>query len=226
MGCEVDGGPLEECEAEYEEGTEVAIVPEPEPGSEFGGWEPGCDTVAGDVCEVEILGATTIEATFDLEEFELTVETEGAGEGVVECQLDGGPYELCPEHETYPYGTEAILFAEPEPGSEFLEWGGDCSGIEAECTLFVEEELTVTATFKPEPPFELTIEAGGSGAGSFECEVNGGGPEECEAEYEEGDEVNVIAEPEAGSEFLAWNGDCDIVTRQRMRSRNGRRQGC
>ncbi len=135
VGCEVEAGPLEECEAEYEEGTEVAIVPEPEPGSEFGGWEPGCDTVAGDVCEVEILGATTIEAVFELEEFELTVETEGSGEGVVECQLDGGPYELCPEHETYPYGTEAILFAEPEPGSEFLEWGGDCSGIEAECAL-------------------------------------------------------------------------------------------
>jgi hypothetical protein len=209
FGCEVEAGPVEECEAEYAEGTEVTVIAEPELGSEFVEW--GGDCLGSGACEVEMDAPKTIEVVFDLEEFELTVETDGSGEGVVECQVEGGPYELCPASETYPYGTEVILFAEAEEGSEFVEWSGDCSGIEAECDLTVEEPLGVTATFAPEPPFELTIETGGSGSGTVECEVNGGGLEECEAEYEEGDEVNVIAEPETGSEFVEWEGECDFV---------------
>jgi hypothetical protein len=212
VGCKVEGGPLEECEEEYEEGTKVRVVAEPESGSEFGGWLGECDTTAGEECEVEMDAPKTVEALFELEEFELTVETEGGGEGVVECQVEGGPYELCPEHETYPYGTAVTLFAEPEPGSEFVEWSGDCSGVEAECELTVEEELSVGATFAFELPFELTIEIGGGGEGTVECEVGGGGLEECEAEYDEGTEVNLVAEPEPGSEFVEWNGECDSVS--------------
>jgi hypothetical protein len=210
VGCEVEGGPLEECEAEYEEGTSVAIVPEAELGSEFGGWSGECDSVAGDVCEVEIVAPTSVEAVFELEEFELTVETEGEGEGIVECQVEGGPYELCPESETYPYGTEVALFAEPEAGSEFLEWGGECSGIEEECELTVEEPLSATASFGLIPHL-LTIETGGSGEGTVQCEVQGGPIEPCEAEYPEGTELTLIAEPEAGSEFIEWSGECDSV---------------
>jgi hypothetical protein len=212
VGCMVNAGPLEECETEYPEGTEVTVVAEPEFGSEFGGWLGECDTTAGVECEVEMDGGKTVEAVFELEEFEVAVETEGSGEGVVECQVDGEPFEPCEGQETYPYGTELVLFAEPEIGSEFVEWEGDCSGVEAECELTVEEELSVTAVFEPEPPFELTIEFGGTGEGEVECEVDGGGLEECEEEYEEGAEVIVVAEPKPGSEFVEWEGECDSVT--------------
>jgi hypothetical protein len=206
VGCVVDGGPLEECEAEYEEGAEVELIAEPEWGSEFTEWGGDCTGLGA--CELEMDADKTVEATFDLEEFELTVGAEGNGEGVVECQIDGGPYELCPASETYPYGTEAILFAEPEEGSEFTEWGGDCSGVEAECALTIEEPLAVTATFEPEPPFALEIVTDGSGSGEVECEVEGGEPEECEAEYDEGTEVALIPVAETGSEFTGWSGDC------------------
>ncbi len=213
LGCKVNAGPLEECEEEYEEGTQVAVFAEPEPGSEFVEWNGECDTVAGDECKVEIDADKTIEVVFDLEEFELSIEAEGTGEGVVECQVESEPYEPCPASETYPYGTAVILYAEPEEGSEFVEWGGDCSGVEVECELTVEEPLSVTATFKPEPPFELTIETGGTGAGEVECEVEAEPAEACdpEAEYEEGTEITVIAEPKAGSEFSGWSGECDNV---------------
>jgi hypothetical protein len=211
VGCWVEGGPLEECESEYPEGTEVTILAEEEWGSEFVSWGGDCSAAVGDECELTMDADKTVEVFFDLEEFEVTIEAGGPGEGVVECQVDGGPYELCPEEETYPYETELTLFAEEEEGSEFVEWTGDCSGVEAECALSVEEDLGVTAIFAFEPPFELAIEAGGTGAGSFECEVNGGGPEACEEEYEEGDEVTVVAEPEFSSEFVEWNGECDFV---------------
>jgi hypothetical protein len=214
VGCKVNAGPLEECEEEYEEGTEVAVFAEPESGSKFVEWNGECDNVVGNECEVEMDADKTIEVVFDLEEFELTVEAEGSGEGVVECEVEGEAAEPCPEAETYPFGTEVILYAEPEEGSEFVEWDGDCSGVEIECQLTVEEELGVTATFEPEPPFELTVEFGGSGEGEVECEVEGEAAEECEvgAEYEEGTAITVIAEPESGSEFTGWSGDCDSVT--------------
>jgi hypothetical protein len=212
VGCVVDGGPLEECWDEYEEGTELQIFAEPVFGSEFVSWGGECDSTSGDECQVEMDAAKTIEVSFDLEEFEVEIEVEGPGEGVVECEVNGGPAELCPENETYPYETELTLYAEEESGSEFVEWEGDCSGVEAECSLIVDEDLGVIASFAFEPPFELAIGAGGTGAGSFECEVNGGEPEACEEEYEEGDEVNVLAEPKPGSEFVEWNGDCDFVS--------------
>ena len=116
-----------------------------------------------------------------------------------------GPYELCPKSKTYPYGTALILFAEPELGSEFVEWSGDCSGIEAECELTIEEPLGVTATFKSEPPFALTIKTAGSGAGSVKCKVEGGPVEECEAEYEEGTELSLVAVASAGSSFAGFS---------------------
>lgn len=208
VGCKVNAGPLEECEPEYAEGTEVAVVAEPEPGSEFVAWKGECGTIVGGECKVKMNAKKTIEVVFDLEEFELTVETAGSGEGVVECQVDLGPYELCPESETYPYGTAVTLFAEPELGSEFVEWSGDCSGIEAECKLTIEEPLSVTATFKPEPPFSLTIETAGTGTGEVECEVESGPAEPCEAEYEEGTEVALVPKADVGSEFVEWSEDC------------------
>jgi hypothetical protein len=213
VGCTANGGPVEGCEAEFEEGTEVTVIAEPEPGSEFVEWLGDCDSTAGNECEVEMDEAKTIEAVFGFEEFELTVETEGNGEGVVECEVEGGPTEPCPEAETYPYGTEVNLYAEPEPGSQFLEWGGDCSGEEAECELTVEEPLSVTATFEPGPFFVLTVETeGGSGSGKVECEVESSA-EECEAEgeYVEGTVVTLRAEADPGSEFVEWLGECDAA---------------
>jgi hypothetical protein len=211
VGCVVNAGPLEECEAEYEEGTEVMLLAEPEEGSEFTGFSAGTGSASAcsaSPCTFTIEADSSVTATFDLEEFELTVETEGSGEGLVECQVEGGSYEACPESETYAYGTEVILFAEPEEGSEFVEWGGDCTGVEAECALTIEEPLGVSATFEPEPPFALTIETSGTGSGEVECEVEGGEAEECEAEYEEGTEVALVPLEDPGSEFTGWSGDC------------------
>lgn len=205
VSCKVESL-LAECEAEYPEGTKVVLVPEPEFGSEFTGWAEDC-TGTG-TCELTMDEGKSVTATFELEEFVLTIETEGNGEGVVECQVEGGPYELCPENETYPYGTEVILFAETETGSEFVEWLGDCSGVEAECQLTIEESLGVVATFAQEPPFELAISIVGTGSGEVLCEVENEPAEECEAEYEEGTEVALVPEPETGSEFVKWEGDC------------------
>jgi hypothetical protein len=211
VGCSANGGPVESCEAEYEEGTQVTVIAEPELGSEFLEWQGECDSTAGNECKVEMNEAKTIEAVFGLEEFEVAVETEGNGEGVVECEVDFGPTEPCPASETYPFGTVLNLYAEPEAGSQFLEWGGNCSGEVAECELTVEEPLSVTAIFEPGPFFALNIEESGTGEGAVECEVEGFA-EPCEAEYVEGTVVTLHAEPKPGSEFVEWLGECDAAS--------------
>lgn len=88
----------------------------------------------------------------------LTVSTAGGGFGTVT-----GPGISCGSapslgtdcSETYPAGTAVTLSANSEPGSDFREWTGDCTG--SSCTLTMNSSKNVTATFNcfdcvPPPP--------------------------------------------------------------------------
>ena len=211
VGCKANGGPVEGCEASFEEGTQVTVIAEPEAGSELLEWQGDCDSTTGNECEVEMNEAKTVEAVFGLEGFELEVETTGAGDGVVECEVDFGPTEPCQQSGTYPYGSEVTLYAEAEEGSEFSEWTGDCSGTEPTCELTVEAALSVTADFEPGPLFALHIEEPGDGEGTISCEANAGPAEPCAPEYPQGTSVKLVAKALAGSEFIDWGGECDVL---------------
>lgn len=200
--CDVGTGP-EGCAAEYPGGTEITFVAEPATGSEFAEWGGDCIGQA-EACELTIEEPTTVVAVFELEEVPLEVTTEGEGLGEIECQVEGGPAEPCEAE--YPYGTEIAFVAEPEEGSEFVEWEGDCSGSGA-CELTMDEEHSVTAIFDL-AHFALEINTEGSGEGTVECKVEGGPVEPCEAEYLEGTEIALVPEAEPGSEFVEWKGDC------------------
>jgi len=212
VGCKANGGPIEGCEAEFEEGTQVTVIAEPEEGSEFVEWGGECDSTSGNECEVEMNAEKTIEAVFEFEAVELGVQTEGNGEGVVECEVEFGPTEPCAPSETYPYGSEVTLYALPEEGSEFVEWSGACSGSEPECSLTLTEPLSVSATFELGPFFALNIEEPGSGEGTITCEVDNGPAEACEPEYPQGSLVRLVATAQPGSEFVEWGGECDAAS--------------
>jgi len=201
--CEVEEGPVEPCDAEYPEETEIAFVAEPGAGSEFSEWGGDCIGQGGE-CELTIEEATLVTAVFELEEVPLEVFAEGLGVGEIECEVELGPVEACETE--YPFGTEIAFVAEPDSESEFVEWGGDCSGNE-ECELTMDEEHFVSAVFDV-THFALEIEFEGNGEGTVECEVEGGSAEECEPSYLEGTEVILVAEPNTGSEFVEWEGDC------------------
>jgi len=211
VGCKVNNGPLEGCEAEFEAGTKVTVIAEPEAGSEFLEYSGDCDSASGNECKVEMNEAKTIEALFGPEAVELEVQTTGAGEGTVECEVDFGPTEPCQEAETYPYGSEVTLYAQAEEGSEFNAWSGDCSGTDPECSLTLEEPLSATADFEPGPLLALNIEEPGTGEGTITCEANNGPAEPCEAEYPQGAEVKLVAKALAGSKFIDWGGECDVL---------------
>ena len=203
--CEVESGPAEECEATYPFGTEITLAAEPDFGSEFVEWDEDC-TGSG-ACELTMDGDKSVTAVFDLVEFTLEVESEGTGEGTVTSEpagIDCG-VECSAE---YLEGEEVILTAEPEPGSEFVEWSGcDAEPSATECEVTMDEDLSVSATFDL-IEFALEIEFEGTGSGEVECEVESGPAEPCEASYPEGTEVALVAEPDLGSEFVEWEGDC------------------
>ena len=56
----------------------------------------------------------------------------------------------------------------------------------------------------------LTINQGGSGSGSVQCDT-GSGPEACQSSYANGETLTAIATADAGSEFVEWAGECDTV---------------
>ncbi|HEX7244209.1 MAG TPA: IPT/TIG domain-containing protein, partial [Solirubrobacterales bacterium] len=211
--CEVNGGGVEPCEAEYEEGDEVNLVPEAEPGYEFIEFSGDCGPIA---CELEMNENHEVTTVFELTEtpeFALEIETGGEGEGEVLCAVAPlGLPELCEAE--YPEGTQLTLLAEPEIGSLFEEWAGDCSGAgsETECELEMDGEKAVEAIFGLEPTeFALNIEETGGGEGTVTCEAEeGSGP--CPPEYPVGTVVYLTAEAETGSEFVEWEEGCDSVS--------------
>lgn len=154
--CEAGGFPEGECEEEeeYEEGTEITLLAEPEFEWEFLEWTGAC---AGEPeeCELTMDGSKAVTAIFAPEptEHELTVNATGAGE--VECEAEEGPG-TC--QSTYPNEVEVTLYAVTKSGSEFLGWGGDCSGTEETCVLEMGTNHHVTAAFSGE-------ESGGGGSG-------------------------------------------------------------
>jgi hypothetical protein len=205
VGCKVNAGPLEECELEYPEGTHVTVIAEPEEGSKFVAWNGECDSTNAGECEVTMNADKKIEVVFALEEFKLTLQTEGSGKGKIECEVEGGPAEECKAK--YPYGTEIKFVEVPAEGSEFFEWGEDCLGQAEECELTIDEDKVVSAVFELiEVPLETSIE--GLGSGEIECEVEGGPAEPCEFEYPYGTKVAFTAVAEPGSEFVEWSEDC------------------
>ena len=112
----------------------------------------------------------------------------------------------------------------PAEGSKFTGWtkeeGTDLEGCEFteeeanfdKCTLFIlgEGEIKLKATFEPIPSYTLNLSESGIGSGSFECEVESV-TGACQPEYEEGTEVTVIANPNTGSTFTGFTGDCSTA---------------
>ena len=202
--CNVEGGGAEPCDAEYEEGTKLSLVAEPDPGSEFVEFYGDCGPLE---CELTMDEAHSVTVTFEAEEefFPLAIETAGSGSGTVECEVEAGP-EPCEEE--YPAGTELSLVAEADPGSEFVEWIGDCGPETCELTMDAEHEAIALFELEPEE-FALEIDFDGTGTGDVECELQEG-PEECQETYIEGTELVLIPNPDPENEFVEFSGDCSL----------------
>ena len=132
------------CSASYDSGTVVTLTPTPAAGSVFAGWSGAC-TGTG-TCQVTMSQARNVTATFNLQQFPLTVTKAGTGTGTVTSNpagIDCGV--TCTV--LFNSGTVVTLTATPASGSVFAGWSGDCTGSGATCQVTMNQDRNVTASF-------------------------------------------------------------------------------
>ncbi len=199
------------CSAEFPEGEVITLTAAEGSGYEFTGWSECTPLPNPKQCEVTMSAAKTVTATFGVKakpKFALHVNTVGTGivtsiepAGAINC---GSTCEASLEE-----GVEVELQTVAGTGYEFAGWSGSgCSGI-GTCKLTMSEAHTVTATFntKAKPKYALKVSKTGTGAGAvmseplgIDCGLT------CEAGYEQGVEVELMANAEPGSTFAGWSG--------------------
>jgi hypothetical protein len=106
---------------------------------------------------------------------------------------------------SYDANAQVTLTASANSGSVFTGWTGACTGALANCTLNVNEALSVTANFAP--LFNLVTKTAGSGSvTSSPAAIDCG--KTCSAKLVQGTRVTLTAAPAAGVKFTGWAGAC------------------
>lgn len=128
-----------------------------------------------------------IEITPYFEEEEYTLDISIEGEGTVG---------RIPFEDTYSYGEEVILYADPDEDWEFSHWEGDLSGSNPEPSLVMDRNKSVTAVFEASYTLEVIID----GEGSVDIDPD-------RESYGDGDTVWLEASADSGWEFSHWEDD-------------------
>jgi len=194
-----------DCSNDYFQGTLVTLAAVPSSGSTFAGWI-GCPLPNGSQCFNTVDADRTITATFDRDEFVLSVERAGSGSGsVVSTPLGIACGSDC--EESFDEGTLVTLFANASTGSEFAGWDNCPMADGNVCLYSVTADRTITATFTSTTEFTLTVERSGSGAGivnSTPAGINCGA--DCSEAFVEDTLVTLVATASGGSSFAGWVG--------------------
>lgn len=192
------------CSASFDDGTSVTLTAAAGSGSVFAGWSGACAGTAAQVA-VAVDAARSCTASFAALR-SLQVSLAGAGSGTV----TGNPAGIacgasCSA--SHVDGTSVVLTAAPAAGSAFVQWGGDCAGSAATATVVLTAARACTAQF--EPIYTLTVAKAGSGNGvvsSVPAAIDCGST--CTTQALSGTSITLAAAPAAGSDFIAWSGDC------------------
>jgi hypothetical protein len=162
-----------ECSARMQQGSTVVFTANPDTGATFDSWGDDCGG-SSTTCVVTIDGNVSISATFDQAAAPpppppppplmatLSVTKAGTGAGYVGGAggIDCGP--TCSV--SVLQGTQIVLTAVPDDGSDFTGWSGGCSGTDT-CPVTLDANTDVTATFTHvdrDPPRLKTMAASGA----------------------------------------------------------------
>jgi uncharacterized repeat protein (TIGR02543 family) len=198
-----------DCTESYEVGTGVTLTATPASGATFAGWGGAC-TGTTTTCTLAMNGPRSVTATFTSKPV-LTVSKSGNGQGTVTSSPSGISCGTdC--NEPYTQGTSVTLTAAPNSAtSTFGGWTGACSGMSLTCTVTMNGDRSVTATFILKPL--LTVSRSGDGTGtvtSSPAGINCGG--DCDQRYDPGTSVTLSAIADGDSTFTGWSGDCAGLT--------------
>jgi hypothetical protein len=197
------------CSATVNPGQSVTLTATPAGGFIFLGWGGACGGTRT-TCTLTMNGDKTVSASFGAPP-RLTVTPPSNG------TVSGGGIN-CPGTctATFNPGQSVTLTARPNGGFSFLGWGGSCSGTRTTCTLTMNGDKNVSASFGARP--RLTVEEPNGGT------VSGGGincPGTCTATFNPGQRVTLTATPDAGLVFIGWGGACSGSARTCTLTMNG-----
>jgi uncharacterized repeat protein (TIGR02543 family) len=108
-----------------------------------------------------------------------------------------------------PDGSVLAVFETPDSSSVFSGWSGDCGGGGIACTVELDGNRSVNATWTTASAATLTANVTGSGT------ITGGGldcPSTCSATKEINSSVTLTATPSSGYVFSSWTGACASST--------------
>jgi hypothetical protein len=108
--------------------------------------------------------------------------------------------------EAYSFGTIVTLTATPDAGSIFDGWkGGGCTGTDP-CVVTLATDTSITATFRKQQ-FTVTVTPNGNGMGTLTSTPAGiDCGSTCNASFDIGTQVTLMAVPSAGTTFVGWTG--------------------
>ena len=193
------------CDADFSS-TPITLSAQADRGSTFTGW--GIDCTATGTCTLDLTGARTVTASFDINHYPLTVAQAGNGTGSLATEIApaGAPGTSCGSGCTaYPYQTQVTLTPTAATGSSFTGWSGDCAGMST-CSVLLDQPHAVTATFTLDR-LALTVTPAGTGVGTVRADlgaINCGS--QCSDRYDYGTTVTLTAMPATGSSFTSWTG--------------------
>jgi pimeloyl-ACP methyl ester carboxylesterase len=202
------------CLGGFAAGKVVALTAFSAAGSAFAGWSGAC-TGTGSTCEVTMTGTKGVTAAFDTlirppPTYTVTVTMAGTGTGTVTSSPEGIHCgSVCSA--AYDSGTVVTLTAAAASESEFLEWGGACTGGAPTCQVTVAEALAVDGIFvlSGAPTHRLTVWKSGTGDGTVTSSPGGiACGADCTEDFPEGLLVTLTASASSGSRFLGWTGAC------------------
>ncbi|WP_168058585.1 InlB B-repeat-containing protein [Candidatus Manganitrophus noduliformans] len=193
------------CSASFTIGAAVQLTATPAGGATFSGWS-GCDSAAGNTCDLAMNTDRSVAASFGVQTYSLTVNKLGNGTGTITSSpagIDCGS--SCSAF--FNAATTVTLTTAPAEDTDFTGWSGACTGT-GPCVVTMDAAKSVTATFTLKS-FTLTVAKNGSGTGTVTSNpagINCGAT--CSASFNNGTSITLTAAPSANSIFAGWSG-CD-----------------
>ena len=213
VGTEIDcgsAGPTANCNWTALTGSVLTIFQEPDTGAVFTGWSGPC-TNTQDYCTVRLSSSKTVGAkwadpTTAPATHTLSVTVSGSGKVTGGGLVCNGPATCTAEQQP---GATVTLTAEPADGFAFMGWTGQCAGSGAECTVTMDTDRSVTATFTS-TAIQLAVTVSGNGnvsggSGAINC---GSGGNICSSNFTANASITLVATPATGATFTGWTGTC------------------
>lgn len=178
---------------------------------------------AGNPCSVTITGAVTLSATFKVAPW-YTIAITPPTHGEVALFESSGPPKICVANKpytecapSYVSGSQVRLSATPDSGGTFDGWTGACAAARGDCTITLDANKAVSASFTPVARYSVSVTAptnggilGGPqfGGAAIHCGTTVYVVAACSAVYAVGTAVTFTPTPIYGYKLDAFGGDC------------------